>query len=198
MRYESGGDTCLSIFRDVYETGALVFPDNAQVLEIGCAEADWMGPMLACREDLRITGIDWRHSGERPKCEIIRGDVLAYNFPPNRYDAIVGISSIEHIGLGHYENDPLDSDGDGHAMHRALRWLKPGGWVYLDVPYGPKYDVVNTSHRVYDERRLRERLVPKGFVIEGEWYSHGHQMVDKKDLAADQFQYVALLLRKVA
>jgi hypothetical protein len=156
-----------------------------------------MAPMLGVSRG----SADHRHRlarlrSERPKCEIIRGDVLAYTFREFNFDAIVGISSIEHIGLGHYNGDPLDSDGDGHAMHRALRWLKPGGWIYLDVPYGPTYDVVGDSHRVYDDRRLRTRLIPKGLVLEQTWYSHGHGIVAKEDLAPDQFQYVAMLLRK--
>lgn len=153
-----GGDSCLSIFSAVYDTGALVFPYGASVLEIGCAEADWMTPLLAERPDLAITGIDWRRE-ERPGT-VIHGDVLSVDFEPDQFDVIVGISSLEHIGLGHYDADPLDVDGDVHVAARMHRWLKPGGWVYADVPYRPDgYMVHDTSHRSYDLDSLQARLV---------------------------------------
>lgn len=159
MRFVGGGDECLSIFGDVYATGALVFPEGAHVLEIGCAEADWMTPMLAQRPDLHLTGIDWRGC-ERPGT-VIRGDVLTYDFPPASFDAVVGISSIEHIGLGHYDKDPVDVDGDTHCLERVVTWLKPGGWVYCDVPFrADGYQVVGDSHRIYDVATFPRLMVP--------------------------------------
>jgi len=128
------------------------------VLEIGCAEADWVTPMLEQRPDLQITAIDWR-ACERP-CTVIRGDVLRHDFPEASFDAVVGISSIEHIGLGHYEGDPLDVDGDVHCMERVARWLKPGGWVYADVPFDTTgYRVWKTKCRIYDDEAVRRRLL---------------------------------------
>lgn len=169
MRFVGGGDACLSIFGDVWATGALVFPQGASVLEIGCAEADWIAPMLAQRPDLHITGIDWRRA-ERPGT-IVKGDVLTHDFPPASFDAVVGISSIEHIGLGHYDGDPLDEDGDRHCMERVVGWVKPGGWVYLDVPFGGSYHVHGTSHRQYDEAALAARLIVPGLRKAGQWWA---------------------------
>jgi len=169
MPFDHGNDPCLSIFGDIYGAGQLVFPPHAHVLEIGCAEADWITPMLAERPDLQITGIDWR-ACTRPG-RVIRGDILTWCSPPNRFDVVVGISSIEHIGLGHYDADPLDVDGDIHCMERVCRWLKPGGWVYADVPYEKAYRVEGTSHRVYDDAALDARLVPRGMRRVKVWHS---------------------------
>ena len=73
-QYTHGNDSCLSIWADCYESGLISFPPNARVLEIGCAEADWMTPMLALRPDLDIVGIDWR--GCKRPGQVIKGDVL--------------------------------------------------------------------------------------------------------------------------
>lgn len=164
-----GGDVCVSIFGHVYGTGALSFPVGARVLEVGCAEADWMTPMLAERPDLQIVGIDWRKC-DRPGL-VIRGDVLTVDFAPGSFDVAVGISSIEHIGLGHYEQDPLDVDGDIRCMERIAYWLKPGGWAYLDVPYEAAYHVHGTSHRAYDDPALASRLVVPGLTERKRWYA---------------------------
>ena len=160
-------DGCLSIFGDAYAAGGMVFPPDARVLEIGCSEADWMTPMLSVRPDLQITGIDWRRC-TRPGT-VIHGDVLVQDFPEASFDVVVGISSIEHIGLGHYSEDPLDVDGDVKCMDLAYRWLKPGGWAYFDVPYGPEYVVHGTEYRVYDETALQHRLV-RSLRVAGRWW----------------------------
>lgn len=161
------------MFREIYATGALVFPSSAHVLEIGCAEADWQTPMLAARPDLHLTGIDWREV-ERPGT-VIQGDVLTHDFPEASFDAVVGVSSIEHVGLGHYNSDPLDVDGDRHCMERVARWLKPGGWVYADVPWGDQYAVVGTSHREYDDVALADRLVVPGLRVRRCWWFSEHR-----------------------
>lgn len=194
--FEAGGDSCLSIFRDVYATGALIFPPDATVLEIGCAEADWMTPMLALRPDLHLTGIDWRACTRGHT--IIRGDVLTQEFPPESFDVVVGVSSIEHIGLGHYDADPFDVDGDVHCMQRVAGWLKPGGWCYADVPYGDAYRVVETSHREYDEAALLARLVLPGLRLTRTWYAAGQDEPLRATAAptGSRIHYVAALMTK--
>lgn len=196
MAFGPSGDCCLSIYHLVDGTGALVLPWHAQILEIGCAEADWIGPMLADRPDVQITGIDWREC-KRPGT-VVRGDVLTHDWPYASFDAVVGISSIEHIGLGHYECDPLDVDGDRHCMERVVRWLKPGGWAYADVPYGPEYRVEGTSHRVYDDAALLTRLVVPGLRLEHRWFTDedAATLWDTLQPPGARMQYVAVLLRK--
>ena len=164
------GDICVSMFGAVYATGALVFPQGARVLEVGCAEGDWQTPMLAARPDLRITGIDWRDVEPRPGA-CVRGDVLTHDWPKASFDVMVGISSIEHIGLGHYDDDPLDEDGDRHCMERVARWLAPGGWAYLDVPYADAYSVEGTSHRVYNRAAFLDRLIVPSLRLHHTWYA---------------------------
>lgn len=189
------GDRCLSIFRHVYDTGALVFPENASVLEIGCAEADWIGPMLEARPDLQITGIDWRPITRAGT--VVRGDVLTYDFPAASFDAVVGISSVEHIGLGHYDNDPLDVDGDRHCLERVVTWLKPGGFVYADVPYLPLgYRVHGDEYRGYDRQAIRERLIVPGLTLEQTWFaSWRDEGITREPDESLGMSYIAILAR---
>ena len=170
MAFDANSDICLELWRQAFERMPIVFPPDATVLEIGCAEADWMTPMLAERPDLKIHGIDWRAcETDRPGL-VYRADVLTAEFPENSFDAVVGISSLEHVGLGHYDDDPLDVDGDTHCMARVVRWLKPGGFVYADVPFGAQYEVCGTSHRVYDEAAVRARLLVPGLILKAQAY----------------------------
>lgn len=190
-----GRDRCLTIFGGAYASGALVFPPHAHVLEIGCAEADWMTPMLAERPDVQITGIDWRTKEDRPGT-VIQGDVLTYDFPAASFDVIVGISSLEHIGLGHYDADPLDPDGDTHCFQRMHRWLKPDGWIYFDVPFGDHFYLDGTSCRVYDWPALASRLLP-GFAFQRAWYATHEDVRSVSDTDPGHgFRYVAIYATK--
>jgi SAM-dependent methyltransferase len=195
--YATVRDSCLSVFGAVYDAAPLPWPPGATILEVGCAEADWMTPILAVRPDLHLTGIDWRPVAGRPG-SVLQGDVLTVDWPAETFDAMVGISSIEHIGLWHYDHDPLDAEGDRHCMDRVWRWLKPGGVVYLDVPYDPAgYHVEGTSHRVYDDRALATRLVSR-FVPVDTWYvafTDIHRLIPKPT-AIDGMTVVACVARK--
>ena len=192
-------DSCVSLFGAVWDTGIFTFPPKAKILEIGCAEGDWQTPMLAARPDLQITGIDWR-ACERPGT-VIRGNVLTHEFWAESFDAVICVSSIEHVGLGHYESDPLDPDGDRHAAERAVTWLKPGGWFYADVPYGDAFRLEGTSHRVYDDAALQSRLLVKGLTERRRWFTswirQDHLLHDTPDRPLPPgVSYVALVAQK--
>ena len=116
--------------------------------------------MKAARPDLSIIGIDWRGT-LRPAAQLVlKGDVLRQDFGVASFDAIVLVSALEHIGLGHYDADPLYEHGDFACVSRAKQWLKPGGLLYFDVPWNPDpgFEVMGTECRVYDDLSLRDRL----------------------------------------
>lgn len=164
MAYKPGGDLCLSFWADAWNAGVVTFPPDAQVLEIGCAEANWITPMMQERPDLKIYGLDWRRCEREQAAELRQDDVLTTDYRQDCFDAIVSVSAIEHIGLGSYENDPAHEHGDTIAVERAYTWLKPGGWMYLDVPYRPDGPYsVNSNYRAYDEDAIQSRLIVGGF-----------------------------------
>lgn len=148
-----GRDPCARFFTACLREARYDIPPGSRVLEIGCHEYPWLADMERY-PDIHCTGIDWR-----PTPRGIQGDVLTHDFERESFDAIVSISTIEHIGLGHYDDDPLDPEGDINALARAWTWLKPGGVLYFDVPFQPSgYRVVGASHREYDYTAVQERL----------------------------------------
>jgi SAM-dependent methyltransferase len=195
------GDICFTLWERAYATGAMTFPEHGRVLEIGCAESDWIGPLKAERPDLYAIGIDWRVKEWHTADADVTGDVLTFPFAPESFDAIVGISSFEHIGLGHYDRDPLDEDGDSHCLERVQSWLKPGGWVYGDVPYDPAgFRLDGTACRVYDEAAWRSRLMPAGLRVERTWYVpqlFSDDFSETPQPSMSHFGLVAFLARKV-
>lgn len=170
-------DHCLGFFAQFWTTKRVQFPNGACVLEIGCAEADWLTPMKALRPDLHLTGVDQRDHTKRPGADrLIKGDVLTANiFEPGQFDAIVSVSTIEHVGLGEY-GDALNPDGDTVAMAHMKAWLKPGGVVYLDVPYRPDGPprLTEPNFRAYDEPSLQSRILAGWTEVDREVFNPGH------------------------
>ena len=150
---------------DFFETMLRAFPApiplDANVLEVGCAEFDWLAAARASWPAMRLTGIDARGQAPRPGVTIVAGDAMdPQQFAPNSLDWVVSVSAIEHVGLGHY-GDPVRADGDSVVMANLHAWLKPGGWVAFDVPYQPGpdgYRVDGTRTRIYDDLTITTRL----------------------------------------
>lgn len=149
-----------------------------------------------------LTGIDWRMRKHAPeRTTVIHGDVMTQVFPAASFDWIVGISAIEHIGLGHYENDPKAEDGDVRTFARCWEWLAPGGWLYFDVPWNTKYEVVGSSHRIYDDAAIESRA-KQGKPWREQWRGFAHRgasgtlVTPTATKGGESFHYIGLWWQK--
>jgi len=208
----AGHDVGMALFDACLRAGApMTFTSGMRVLDLGCAECDWLERARAAWPEVAFVGVDQR-SPRKPRDGVIKGDVLQLDlFPPETFDAIVSLSAIEHIGLGHYQ-DPRDPDGDTIAMRNAYRWLKPGGWMYFDVPYDPTgYRVQGTKCRVYDDAAVVSRLLTTLPIVDrsrpdvwvrasvhqyfAEHARPGH-VIPRPTHAVQPFHYVAMVWKK--
>jgi SAM-dependent methyltransferase len=205
----AGADSCCQFFTACLREAAIDVPSTAHVLEVGCGEFDWLTPAAAAWPEMTFDGIDWRCKAPHtdPRVTRVQGNVLdADAYPPDTFDWVVSISTLEHIGLGHYAQDPLDAEGDTHALAHIWRWLKPGGWLLFDVPYDPSgYRKVGTECRVYDQAALEQRLwaavVTQAAAWRQTWYCHAGactELLPPPAKPVQPFHYCGLLWRKLA
>lgn len=125
------------------------------VLDFGCVEG--VLPLQLCALGYQVTGLDFRpYPLHHPNFSFIQGDILVWTPPENQFDAVISISTIEHVGLGGY-GDPAQNQGDQIAVEKLWRACRPGGKLYLSVPAGRPCTQRNL--RVYDAARLAD-LVP--------------------------------------
>ena len=176
-------DPALMLFTAARERFGFDLPAGARVLELGCAETDFIERMKRQNPSLDLVGVDVRKDRDPQEWVFVQGDASYQEgaealrsvalFRPRSFDAIVMLGALEHFGLGFY-GDPLNDNGDTDAMRNVSRWLKPDGWCYFDVPYAPQgYRVAENRHfRHYDEPALSERLLVPGLREVARGYSH--------------------------
>lgn len=206
-KYEHG-DPSVKMWDFAVRDGWIDLPEGASVLELGCCETDWHKYMKAADPTLVLVGIDVNdcpdYTGhfERWNAQDIGTGEADWN---GRWDAIVLLGSLEHFGLGFY-GDREDPSADYQTMASAARWLKPGGFLYYDVPWTPaEYYITENRHfRVYDDTALAERITPAGLTVERHCWAVGNPdpppdfTHTRPEVPMVPFWYVVRLLRKPA
>src|SRR3954470_19947781 len=130
----------MMLFTAAVERFGMDFAPGSRILELGCAETDWLERMQRADNTFDLTGVD---CFPQPRANVIAGDACNPDlFPEASFDWVVMLGALEHFGLGFYGDPRHDDDtgicnGDTLAMQNVVRWLKPGGFVYFDVPCNP-------------------------------------------------------------
>lgn len=131
-----------------------------RVLDVGSGES--LLALELASLGYEVTALDVRgYPLDHPNLTAVRDDIRATPFPAGRFDTVVALSTLEHVGLGFY-GEPADSEGDRRAVVEIRRITAADGRLLLTVPFGRVRTM--PGHRVYDRERLR-RLV-EGWQIE--------------------------------
>jgi len=111
---------------------------DKRVLDVGCAESTYLTNLVGKRE---LYGLDPREPlvDIPPGMAYFRDDICQPppELRPSSFDAIICISTIEHIGLSAYDQ-PTFEDGDRLALRAMMSLLKPRGKLLLTAPYGKR------------------------------------------------------------
>jgi len=141
----------------------LPYPFRGRLLDVGYRESEIIYEMASLGFD--TWGIDIRPSvAEYPGVHYVQGDVIKYPFEAKSFDVVIGLSTVEHIGLIAYGNSAKDPDGDLHALQAIHRILKPTGRLLLTIPFGKRG--ATNWYRVYDQKALLALLKGSGFTLE--------------------------------
>ncbi|MBI3636868.1 MAG: DUF268 domain-containing protein [Candidatus Rokubacteria bacterium] len=131
-----------------------------RVLDVGSTESLLALELASLGYDvtaLDVRGYPLRHA----RITSVSEDIRTTSFPDGRFDTVVALSTVEHVGLGFY-GEPVDRDGDRRAVLEIRRVTARGGRFLLTVPFGRA--VTMPGHRVYDRDRLT-RLI-EGWDVE--------------------------------
>jgi 2-polyprenyl-3-methyl-5-hydroxy-6-metoxy-1,4-benzoquinol methylase len=131
--------------------GAL--PGDARVLDVGAAESTVSLSLASLGYD--VTALDPRpYPFSHPRLRSVQALVEDWE-TDDLFDAVICLSTIEHVGLAAYEQE--EHEGADVAALRHIRGLtKPGGRLVLTVPFGAYH--VDSFQRTYDRAHLDELL----------------------------------------
>ncbi len=139
--------------------GNLGLLSGAKILDVGCLGS--ILPIELASLGHQVWGLDLgEYPLSHPNLTFVKGDATHMPFADGFFDAVVAISTIEHIGLGRY-GDEDDSQSDRKAVEEIRRVLKPGGRLLLTVPFGrggiARWRGINL-HRAYNWESLQKLL----------------------------------------
>jgi SAM-dependent methyltransferase len=132
---------------------------DRRILDVGCCWS--VLPLELAHLGFKVWGIDQNeYPLSHPNFRFVRGDLCNLCFAPDFFDVAICLSTLEHVGLGHY-GDPLYNGGDLLAMKELRRVIRPGGKLILTTPFG-KSRV--TWQRIYGPAELGAAL--SGFSVQ--------------------------------
>lgn len=101
--------------------------DTATVLDVGCGAG--VPVALSLTRRFSVTGVDIsaemirRARANVPSGTFVHGDIMAVEFSPASFDAVVGFYSIFHLPRQQHHE----------LLRRIYGWLKPGGYLLATV-----------------------------------------------------------------
>jgi len=138
-----------------------------KILEIGCTGST-LSYKLA-QMGFKVVAVDLRsYPFTHRNLNFILGDILQLDLPIKYFDVVIMVSTIEHIGMGGYDDD-INLDGDILMMKKVVDSVKLNGQILLTFPINPFYKEISFYERYYDFSRIKRLIGDLNIAIE-EYY----------------------------
>ncbi len=139
---------------------------NKIILDVGCSESPL--PIHMASLGNKVIGLDSRNYPYfHPNLRFTRANVLLLPFKDKSFDLVTCISTLEHIGLGFYQDPIEEENADFKAMKEIYRVLKDKGTLLISIPVGKEYQIT-IQQRIYSLKRLQ--AIFSGFTIQKQYF----------------------------
>jgi len=173
-------------------------PQSGRILDVGCTNSP-LALQLACL-GYQVTGVDTRnYPFSHPNLKFYQIDVKQLLLEEEYYDCALLVSTIEHVGFGHYGDEIGFSDKE--FFDKVARHVKPGGHIIMTAPFGKSFEC--NWYRIYDSKRLNtlisgHSVITKVFARRSsllEWQLCSE--VDLEDVSSSNLPMNGLVLLKI-
>ena len=128
---------------------------GARVLDVGASESSVCLSLATL--GYQVTAIDPRPNPlSHERLEVVEGRIEDWDHD-GEFDAVICLSTIEHLGVGAYEQEASDRQVDLEAIERMRELTRLGGLLVLTTSVGA-VSVVGQHGRVYDRAEF-DRLL---------------------------------------
>ncbi len=145
-------------------------PKGNKILDVGSTGS--LLPLKLAKKGYDVHSIDVRSYHEKhPNLTTLCTDIKDTPFTDDFFDAIICVSTIEHVGLSAY-GDPEYDGGDVLSMKEFRRILKEDGRLILTTPFAGEYKVLHwrdTYERIYNYEKIRALFTGWG-ILKEEYY----------------------------
>lgn len=189
-------------FENTFAIKNIIVYNCHSILDLGSAESDFPLCIYALGKD--VTAFDYR---DYPFTKNIKGNILKIRDESKRfgkYDCITSISTIEHIGLGAYE-DPVQDIDIFKTLQNILSCIKNGGLFIITLPITSDETFIRKSpyeivYNYDDFRRYIKHLdcdiVDQVLIKYDDEKSEKYKMIPSEELEHNGIYMVALRKKK--
>ena len=170
---------------------------GSRVLDLGCGPGVPVAARLA--REHAVTGVDFSSAQLRlaranvPSARFVESDLMAVDFAPASFDAIVSFYAIFHLPREEHEE----------LFRRVERWLEPGGHLLASVTHFREDAYTEDDFfgvRMYWSNWSREdyerMLLKLGFeLLEARTLGHGYDATEKRRLESHPLLFARKLAR---
>jgi 2-polyprenyl-3-methyl-5-hydroxy-6-metoxy-1,4-benzoquinol methylase len=133
----------------------------ARVLDIGPTES--LVALQLASMGYEVTALDVRpYHYLHPNLQSVVASILDWKGDERLFDAVVLLSTLEHIGVGAYGQE-TDEGADRRSMERVRELLRPGGLLLFTSPFGRTR--MTETQRIYSAEDVARLL--QGFRVCG-------------------------------
>lgn len=159
-------------------------PKSGNIIDIGCSNSA-LALQLACL-GYHVTGIDVRsYPFSHPNLRFYQQDILDTSIQEESHDCAILISTIEHVGLGHYGDEKSISDRE--FLDKIARYVKPNGSIFITVPFGSYFEC--DWYRVYNSEKLSSLL--RGYYLVDQIFFRRISLLAWQLCSEDELAHVA-------
>ncbi len=163
----------------------------AKVLDVGCSGSFF--PLLLASFGYEVYGIDIREYAIINKIKFdnfrfVKEDIRKTSFSSNYFDAVIAISTLEHIGIaGRHGVLEEDLNRDKKAIREMKRILKSNGIVIITIPFGIAR-IIKPYCKIYNGSLVKKLI--DDLIIEKEEYYMQNSNDDWYKCSKDQAEVI--------
>lgn len=160
-------------------------PQTGLILDVGSCETRYLDCIVQADRFLHCLDMNDCSSSIPSEAIFFQQNLIGNSLARHAYDAVLVLSTIEHVGLAHYGGTPMDN-GDELALAEVYYLLKPSGRAIFTVPAG--YSKVTSWYRQYSPQDL-QRLFSGWKTEITYWGYDNNQYVEIAEEAVEAFDY---------
>lgn len=130
-------------------------PPASRILDFGSLES--LVPLYLASIGHRVSALDLHpYPLDHPLIDAVVTPVETWHGPEEPFDAVVSLSTLEHVGLAGYGQPRAGEDLDTEVMTRFRTWMRRDGLLVFTAPFGRWR--IDEFQRTYDLPHLGRLL----------------------------------------